>query len=558
MARNPTFKGSLDDVMQVVNMPDFSAGLMSDYDVADLPANASPDCENVYFRPGRIRGRSGYVVRNASIPALADGAKFFYDSGGARRLVVWAYGNCYDMTDHSLTLVKTGAYTAGYRVCSAELNGILYFSDGETIVGGASGIRYYDPVTSTSDTPVLTSGGGSGVIATPACKAMAVYNGSLVLGNIKYVGGTYAKDAIQWSDVLDPTTIRGTNIFRVGSGAGGEINVVEPMGVSSVGISPFQALFIGKSEKGVFMLKGALAPDSLSETMIQTSVGCLDGYTAKFIPGPEGSGLVIWLATDRQLHWTNGVTSDILSEPISIELSQTIADRLTNGSTTRFAAFRDWNLYHYILDTGADSYGNNVHYVYDWKNKNFTRYKGWPSGCWAEAKDTNSQDVTYCVDDTNLSQVGVGVQDNATNITKYWYSGWIAAGDSEIWKIWKWIYAAFRTDEGTLTVTATCNMGQGLSSSLTLTPDTSSANAGDLIWDSGNWDEGSWAAGSGVTQTPYKVGKRLTVDTTNLDGSKGLLGGYDCQVKLSDASVNHFEVLGFKLLYLPRGRRRVA
>lgn len=557
MARNPTFKGSIDDVMQAISLPDFNAGLMSDYDVADLPMNASPDCENVYFRPGRIHGRAGYVVRNATIPALADGAKFFYDSAGARRLVVWAYGNVYDMTDHNLTQVKASAYTAGYRVCSAELNGILYFSDGETIAS-SSGIRYYDPVTSTIDTPVLTSAGGAGVIATPACKAMAVYNGALVIGNIKYTGGTYAKDAIHWSDVLDPTTIRGTNIFRVGSGAGGEINVIEPMGVSSVGISPFQALFIGKSEKGIFMLKGALAPDSLAETMIQTSVGCLDGYTAKFIPGPDGSGIVIWLATDRQLHWTNGVTSDILSEPISIELAHAISDRLTASGSARFAAFRDWNLYHYILDTGADAYGNNVHYVYDWKNKNFTRYKGWPSGVCAEAKDANSQDVVYCVDDTNLSQVGVGVQDNETNITKYWKSTWIAAGDAEIWKIWKWLYAAFRTDEGSLTVTATCNMGQGLSSTIILTPDTASGSTGDLVWDSGNWDDANWTAGSGVQQTPYKLGKRLSVATSNLDGSKGLLGGYDCQLKLSDDSVNHFEVLGVKLLYLPRGRRRVA
>lgn len=571
MAQNAALRKSLEDALLGLEIGDFSGGLQSNADIQDLPLNASPDCENVLFLPGRIRGRKGYLVRAASRPADADGGFFFYDTAGTRWIVEFNNGNLYTMADdYTVTLRVSSVYTAGNRVTATVLNGILYFSDGETILtGGATdtGIRYYDPVSDPAAAPGLLTAGGGSTIPTPACKVLRTYAGSLVLGNIKYVGGTYARDSILWSNVNDPTTINGTNIFRIGAGQGGEINSIEPMGISSVGISPFRALFVGKTVSGVFLLTGALSVSDLSEKILNAPVGVLDGASVKFIPGPDGSGLVLWLGTDNLVWYTNGVQSDVLSRPISRELSTAIQDRLTLGQS-KFRAVRNFADYLYILDIGPDATGQNVHYVYDWDQRLWTRFKGWPTGYWIEAKDSSSQYVIYCCDESSrIVEANVGSQDGSGGtITKYWKSCYLRgdadnqgnnAGDAEIWKLWKWIYASFRTDDGSLTVTATVNLGFGASATVTLTPDSFSSGAA-LVWDSGTWDTTVWASAGAILQPPYKLGKRLAVDTDISGDVKGPLGGYDIQLTVSDTTDSWFEVLSLKLLYLPKGRRRVV
>lgn len=554
------------DGMLKLDLPDFIIGLVSDTDYGDLQPNeagslGSPDCENVYFAPGRMIGRRGYIVRNSALPGAGDGAYYFNDSNGARRLAVFSNGNLYEMMSHSLTLVASGVYTAGNRVCAAAQSGILYFSDGETIHssgGNQSGIRYYDPVTSAVAAPLLVSSGTAATIATPACKAICFYNGQILIGNIKYVGGTYAKDSVLWGNFLDPTTIVGTNIFRVSAGVGGEINCLVPMGIATSGISPRQAVFVGKNIQGVSILEGALSVSDLSEKIINAPVGVLDGYTTKFIPGTEGSGMVLWLGTDRQIHWTNGVNSDVLSNPISKEFSQAITDRLSANTDARFHAVRDWNNNQYILDTGIEqSSSKAVAYVFDWQHKYWSRYKGQCTGFWAEAKNDNSENVMYCATADSLAQFGVGLYDNETAITKYWNSGWLSMGDAELYKQYLWVFAAFRTDTGSVTIRATTDQGTGNYAETVLTPSSAPVgDEGDLVWDAGNWDEKNWAAGGGISQPPYKLKKRL--GKTNADGTKGLLGGYDVQVKISDSSTAYFEILKCALLYKLRGRRRAA
>jgi hypothetical protein len=557
MARS--LKSPIDDGMPKIDLGDFIGGLKSDPDPGDLPPNSSPDCENVYAAPGRLLGRLGSIVRNASLPATADGAYYFNDSNGARRLAVFDNGNLYDMTDHSLTLVKAGAYTAGHSVCASVLLRKLYFSDGYTITTSGpnkSGVRYWDPVGAPSDAPLLITSGTASTIETPACKAMTSYTGSLVLVNIKYVDGTTANDAVMWSNVLDPTTIVGTNLFRVAAGQGGELNCIEPMGISAAGVTPAKALFVGKSEKGVYLLQGALS--SLSETLINAPVGVLDGASVKFVPGSEGSGVIIFLGTNRQLMWTDGINSDILTRDISKEFAQVISDRLSNSATARFRAVRDWNKFFYILDTGTDAATSTaVQYVYDWQYKYLTRFRGWPTGVWVEAVDASSQPIMYCAN-TSLNQVNIGLQDDTTPIAKYWKTPWIDAGDPEIWKLWKWLYVAFRTDIGSVTLTATVGQGYGQSGSITLTPSAAAAAASssDLVWDAGNWDEKNWAAGGSNIQPAYKLGGRIFY--TAPDGTTGILGGSDVQIKISDSSVGYFEILKLAVLYLVRGRRRVA
>lgn len=571
MAVNPTMKKGLEEAMLGLELADFSGGLMSNPDIADLPLNASPDCENIQFMPGRLKGRKGWLVRAASLAADADGIFFFYDSGGTRRIVIFTNGNLYTMSDaYAITLRVSSVYTAGYRVCATELNSILYFSDGETIhTSGAddTGIRYYDPVTDPALAPLLISaGGGGGVIETPACKALTTYAGSLVLGRIKYVAGTYAKDSVLWSNTNDPTTIVGTNIFRVGAGQGGEINSIVPMGIATAGISPFRALFVSKSQKGVFLLEGALTPSGLSEKILNAPVGCLDGDSVRFLPASDGSGQIVWLGTDRQVWFTNGVSSDVLSKPIAHEISTAIQDRLTLGAT-QFRGVRCWDDYLYILDIGPDSTGTNVHYVWDFEHKAWMRFSGWPTGYWVEAKDSSSADVIYCADTSSrVVEANVGFVDGSGGvISKYWKSGFLRgdvaennqnAGDDEIWKIWKWVYVTFRTDSGSVSVAATVDLGQGDSATLTLTPsDYSSAAA--LVWDSGRWDEAVWASAGYILQPPYKIGRRLAVPVAG-QSYKEILGGFNVQVTVADATSSYFEIMSIKLLYLPRGRRRVG
>lgn len=555
-----TVKGALDDELLPLPILDFSGGLNPEADPGDLPLNSSPDCENVRGRPGRLVGRSGSIVRHDSLPAVADGTFFFYDSNGTRRLAVFSNGNLYDMTSHTLTLVGTGVYTAGKRVCAAVLNDKLYFSDGFTIGGVAPnryGVTSWDPATSTV-APLLSSG-SVGTIETPAAKCLLSYTGQLVLANLKFVDATTAKDQVLWSNVNDPTTIIGTNLFKVGQGQGGEINSLLQMGVSSVGVTPFQAIFVGKSQVGVFLLRGALTVSTLSETLINAPVGVLDGATVQYIPGDEkGGGFIAFLGTDRRVWFTDGITSGELSKPIRSELAQAISDRFSIASTAKFTSVRNDSDFMYVLDIGRDSLGAAVHYCYDWEQKSWWRYKGWPSGYWAQAKDASSQNVLYCVDQSaaKLYQGNAGVTDDGTAITPYWKTPWLHGGDPDILKIWKHVYVAFRTNTSNITITSVANMGEGSTASATLTITSDSTDSAQ--WDVAAWDGATWATGGAANLSRYKKKARLMVVSSSDPNVYQSLRGFDTQVKISQSTTGHFEVYGFQLLFLARGRKRVA
>ena len=546
-----------------ITISDFSGGLVSNVDAADLEANQSPDCENVKFSPGRLIGRLGWVAWYTSVAANPDGIFFFYDSNEARRIVVFANGNCYDYTNMAApTLVETGSYTAGNKVCATVLNSKLYFSDGTTIHtdggGGQTGIRIYDPPTSTSATALLLTSGTTGTIATPACKQLTTYAGSLVLGNLKYVGGTTAKHSVLWSNVNDPTTIIGTNIFAVGGGQGGEINSLIPFGVSSVGVTPYRALFVGKSQIGIYQLKGSLSVSDLSEVLINDPVGVLNGDTVQYVQGLDGEGgFVAFLGTDYRVHWTDGIRSGELSSNISDELSQAIADRFSVSSTAKFYSVRNDDDQMYVLDTGVDGSGNTIHFCYDWSLKAWTRYRGWPSGYWCAVKDGSSQNALLCLDKngTNLAQANVGLTDNGTTIAPYWKTGWLHGSDKHLDKNFKWLYVRFATNSGNITYTAQSNQGEGHQATGTQT--ITAATDDSAVWDTAVWDSAVWAAGGASNYTAYHRRSRLFVQTSGLDGSRETLKGTDVQVKLSTSNTGHFEVLGAMVEFQPRGRKRV-
>lgn len=548
MAQSRTLKNSLDDALLALRITDFSGGLNSEMDPLDLPENSSPDCENVKInKPGRLIGREGHTQRIGGLGSTPDGIAFFYDALGARRLVLWVGGDMYDVTAHSLTLVKSGAYTNGSRVTSHALNGILYYSDGSTIHGGVSGIRQWDGATEQA----LLSAGGSGVIDTPAAKILTSYAGSLVLANVTFVDGSTAPHAFMWSDTNDPTTIRGTSIQQVGQGFGGQINCILPLAVASTGVSPFRALIVGKSEFGLYGYSGALG--SLEEFLVNCPAGVRDGETMRYIPGPDGSGYVVFLGTDNKVWAVNGTSAVELSGNIRSELNQHIQSRITTNSTQRFTSVVNSNDFQYVLDVG------DRQYCYHYDQKAWTRYRGWPSGHWVEGRDSFGNYALYCADRiaSALTQCNFGTTDNGTAIGPYWKTPYLHAGDRNLLKTWHWLYAMFRTDVGDITVACVPDLGNGTASNKTLSI-ASDDTTGDLVWDEGNWDEKNWAGSNLDGFQNYRKKTRLTYQPPNVP-YKDLIRGADVTILISTSSTTgHFEVLGFTLLYLPRGRNRVA
>lgn len=554
MPKQLTLKGNLDDAMLSLRIVDFSGGLNSESDPQDLPLNASPDCQNVkLLKPGRLIGRNGYIVTIGSLAAKGDGVAFFYDANGNRRLALWSNGNIYDITTGTLSSIATGIYAAGNRIAWTILNGVLYYSDGVTITGSgasASGTRKWDPVAATEG--AVISSGSTGTIPTPAAKVMTTYAGSIVWANTTYSGTTYT-DGLIFCNVNDPTTVLGTQLTRVGQGQGGAINSCLPFAVSAAGVSPFRALFVGKSQQGIYALQGALG--QTTEILVNCPTGVRDGATAKFVYIPNVGGCIVFLGTDNKVWYTNGVVSGELSSAIRTEISDYIKNQLGLSLTQAFTAVLNYSDFQYVLDLGGSR-----QYVYDWDKQIWTRYIGWPSGYWTEARDPSGNPTMYVASSTNVSQCNIGSTDNGGAIAPYWKTGWLNIGDPELLKIWKWIYVSYYTDTGALNINATTNQGMGSTASGTMTP-TTYAPTGNVLWDQAQWDVDKWAASGSAAYNPYKSRMRLVVPTTGLDGSPESLRGYDVQVKISEdpsQPTGHFELLGFNLLYLPRGRKRVA
>ncbi len=549
MPKTLAIKNALDDSMLRLGVTDFSGGLNSEGDPHDLDLNTSPDCQNVKItRDGRLIGRFGWVERVASLPAAPDGLAFFYDSAGNRRLALWADGNLYEVSNFTLVAIASSIYAAGQRIAWTTLNGILYFSDGVTI-SGASGVYYWDPASPANG--YLASSGTPGTIAAPACKVMTTYAGSLVLGNLTYHGsGITANDTFIWSNVNDPTTIVGTNLQRVGAGAGGHINCMLPLAVANVGVSPFKTILVGKSEFGIYAYSGALG--QLAEIIVNCPTGVRDGETLRYIPGPDGSGYACFLGTDNKVWAVNGTQAVEISNNIRTELGEAIETSLADSPYQRITSVINTKDFQYVLDIGR-----NIHYVYHYDKKAWTRYSGWPSGHWTEARNSAGAYNLYCADRTALTmkEANLSLKDGSASILPYWKTPFIHAGDSEMLKTWKWIYAAFRTNNGNVTVQATANLDSGVTTTKTMTP--ASVLNGAALWDAAVWDTALWGAG-GTSYGIYKKKARLSVSTSGLDGSAESLRGYDVTIKLSTTADQYWEMLGFSLLYLPGGRKRVA
>src|SRR5262249_30857435 len=158
------------------------------------------------------------------------------------------------------------------------------------------------------------SSGTTGTIAPPIFDIIIVYAGSLVVHPIA------EPHVVRWCVTNDVTTWLGVSAQACGQGKGGPVNAIADVGISGSGISPFSALFVGKSKQGVYAYKGALG--TLEESTIQIQAGVLDSDSVKFINGgPDLGAGICFLGTDRKYWWTNGIAFAELSWKIATELS---------------------------------------------------------------------------------------------------------------------------------------------------------------------------------------------------------------------------------------------
>jgi len=316
-------------------------------------------------------------------------------------------------------------------------------------------------------------------------------------------------------------------------------------------VSPFQALLVGKSQFGVFGYSGALS--TLKEALLNCPTGIRDGATLQYIPGPDGSGYVCFLGTDNKVWATNGTSAIELSANIRTELAVAVTTALSLDTSAIFTSALNAPDFQYILDVGG-----GVQYVYHYNTQSWSRYKGWPSGYWCNAFTDTAQFSLYCADRINktLQLCNSGNTDNGAAINPYWTTPFINAGDANILKVWKWIYLVFRTDVANVQVTATANLNSGAFAMKTVDPVATGVGTTGGIWDSMTWDVDTWSLSAFGSTGMYKRKARLTVNGANGPES---LRGYDVTIKFSTTSVGgHFEILGFTLMYLPRGRKRVA
>lgn len=557
MPKSLALKSTVDDALKQVAITDFKGMLDSESDLIDLSLDSWTDCGNVRLEQGKAVGRDGYIKR-ATLSAIADGIKVFYDSTGTRKGAIWIGGNLYELnlSTYATTLVDSSLYTAGRRVSCDVLNKVLYFTDGETIVtDGAdkSGVMYWNPATAASG--IVVSSGLPATIETPAARALCVYNGQLVLGGLKYVDGTYALDSVIWSNVLDVTNVIGTNIFSVGNGQGGAINSLVPFRIGSEGISPYGALFVGK-ELSTHQLVGALTPSTLVETTITAQVGVLDGMTVSSVPniGSNRTIQILWLASDRQVWATDGIDATPLTLKIKTELYNWISDRFAADADQEFFAYLDTAIGHYVLDAGGGR-----HYCYDYRNKGWTKYKGWPNGMFCTAKDNSSRDIVFMINRSaaELNQVNVGTDDNGSAINPFIVTAAIHAGDPTEDKTWHWAYAFWSTDTSQIKITATNRLGHGDYSEVTLSP--AALEPGTFSrFDSAIFDTDIFALGETVGYVPMQAKARLVVLPTS--GSRYLLKGSSVQLRIEQPtdSSGRFEVLAVFLFYLPGGHIRHA
>lgn len=570
-----------DDAKYDVSTKGYELGLLSDLDPLDIPINGLIDCENILLgEQGKAIGRNGWNVNNQVVATEndPDGIAEFTDPGNTIRNCVWIDGDLYDTSVIPATVIESGCYAAGRRIAWTVLNGVLHWSDGDTIFddgfGGYTGQRYWD---GSSAGPIVTTG-APGSIEPPAAGVMTTYAGSVVIGNTKLTDGTLEPHLMRWSDVNDGSTYLGVNAQVVALGLGGFINAIVPFTVATEGINLARTIFVGKSTEGVFGLQGALG--TMEENILNAKVGVLDGATAKLVKGPDSkSGVIFFLGTDGKPYWTNGVSIDELAaDRCSKEIEAYVTNRLQHDPAAKFTALRMERKSLYVLDLGGDR-----QYAYNFVKGNWTKFRGWPSGYWVEARDGNRRQVLYGahtrvipvggdLDDLEkwcfMSQVDVTLEDNGVAIEPYLLTGhWSGdvgesgqnAGDRAKDKLWHTAYVDVTSDTSEFRLQTVTQQGHGDRSDDTfqVTSDVVDGNA--ATYGSAIYGASYYGSGGSARYPNWTEEIRIVKDNSALNLPPSNIRGGCIQAKISQPATSkgkYWQVNGHTLKYLPRGLKR--
>lgn len=386
MTKTRAMDRPLEDSLDELNIPGLDGGLISDAEVA--PVNACTDCSNVFFSggTGSTESRLGFewqipqasqIARVKGPVGGAAGGIVFEDIEGNERHVAF-YGGYLQMRGTVFpggvgALSNAYDYTVGSVAC-ASIGGLLYFSDGVTIWtapdGSKSGVKVFDPMALT--VAVLTKSTLPLMGDIPAAFAMCVYEGQLILGGLRNIDGSLARDEVAWSNVADPSAFLGTNRRKVGGSDGGDIVSLAPFTTSTESFAPIASVFVGKN-KAVYALRGPTS--AWEEVRISCNTGVLDPKTVAAIQY-QGSAKVVFLGLDRHPYATNGVTADPIARgKVFKELSAQIDSVLAVNGAQRFYSALDFKNNLWMLYVGDYKW-----YGFDWLYGRWTKFNGLPAG----------------------------------------------------------------------------------------------------------------------------------------------------------------------------------
>lgn len=411
---------------------DFSGGWVTVTGALALASNQLADILNLIPLPGRLRFRGGYT-NVCALPFTADAAFPFYDSAGAKHYAVWAGGNLYDLASGAAVLVVAGVYTAGSRIGTCTLNGVLYWSCGQPhpVV-----LQYWDPVTPAFGG--VPSAGGAGNVNPPASDFLFTYlNCIFALAPTWGAPGptVYQPTVMTPSAVNDPTKWPAASAQAVGSNNGGKCVFGMQFGIANTGVSPSRQIIVGRSDLGIYSYQGA--PPALVENVLNCPVGCLDADTVQYAPMSGLFGSVYFLGTDGQVWQLNGINAAPAANNISDIMINAVAAALKTNPLQRFSSGYNEEWQYYWVDVAG------IQYAFRWTTNAWTKFTGWPSGPTFQTTGTAGAPAYYVAGrgtNPKFSQVALDdTADNGVMPVCYATTASLHGGDIRLNKDFQWV-----------------------------------------------------------------------------------------------------------------------
>lgn len=559
-----------DDSWQAIQINDFSGGLVTLASSLSLQQNQSPAMLNCIPLPGRLMFRGGYVIETSGLPGPCDQAYSYFDADGDKHYMVWSDGDLYDCVTGVPILVEAACYTAGYRIGVVDgFGGILLWSSGGDGFGNDTvPLRYYNAVAGTAGAVVT-----SGDVDPPASDFLFMY-GNQVVALAPFWGAPLTADRQQnnvhcWCDPDDYTAWIAANSFASGPLNSGKVVYGQPFGLANIGFPAERTYVILRNDKGIYAYTGALGEQV--ERLLNCPWGCRDAMSAQYVPSST-RGVIMWLSNDGQIWQTDGTDAKPISSNVLPTLQSAYNAALANDPDQKFYSGYNHTWQYYFCDVAGQQF------VYRWATDAWTMFSGWVSGPFFQTLDNNNVPAYYIasndVANPALCQIALlNTPDNGTMPSVYWTSPVLHAGDIELLKEFFWgVIATYDTG-------VTYNMAAESIKRINNTAMT--ARTVPLVSPAASEDGIPFVVGSSLlggshvlsaggsafaTGTPVIMQGRFACEIENEwypEGSYETLKGTGVQVTISyggggDENAFAFDLLGLKVLFLPRGYLRGA